>query len=39
MNALENQKCNKDCQDANNMPQKNTVDEFISQNTNTIFNK
>jgi hypothetical protein len=39
MNALENQKCNKDCQDANNTTEKNTVNQFISENTNTIFNK
>jgi hypothetical protein len=39
MNALENQKCNKDCQDANNTTEKNTVNQFLSENTNTIFNK
>jgi hypothetical protein len=39
MNALENKKCNKDCQDANNTTEKNTVNQFISENTNTIFNK
>jgi len=33
MNAVKTQKCDKECQDANNEIEKNTVNEFISKNT------
>jgi hypothetical protein len=37
MNAIKTQKCDKECEDANDAIEKNTVNDFISKNT--IFNK